>query len=482
MEKNKELVKTEKYRPHLHFTPQEMWMNDPNGLVYFEGEYHLFYQYHPQNKKWGPMHWGHAVSKDLLKWQHLPIALYPDELGYIFSGSVVVDWEDTSGFFDGGHGLIAMFTHAKEELQRQSIAYSKDQGRTWKKYEGNPVIENPNIQDFRDPKVIWHEASRQWAMVLAAGKKVIFYTSPDLKSWSLASEFGEGWGAQEGTWECPDIFPLQHQTTGEQKWVLQIGIDAGGPAGGSGTQYFIGDFDGKTFSPEQRKHEIYWLDLGKDFYAAQSFSDVPDEQRIVLAWMSNWQYANEVPTHPWRSAMSIPRELSLQTIDGEDRVIQTPVKTLEENKESFHSLSSFEVEQGEEVEIRQPRAPFRVIVEVEYEAGFEVQLFAGEDGKKFSIGLNGKEVYFERDFGEETSFSSDFTGRFHQQLLSSTKKAKLSILCDESSVEVFLNEGETALTNLYLPVQKTEQQINVRSTDGKTLVHSIHIDRFDINR
>ncbi|MFG6117963.1 glycoside hydrolase family 32 protein [Thalassobacillus sp. B23F22_16] len=459
----------ERFRPHIHFTPEKMWMNDPNGLVYYKGEYHLFYQYHPDSKKWGPMHWGHAVSKDLLTWEHLPIALYPDELGMVFSGSVVVDWDDTTGFFDGKEGLVAIFTHADGDLQRQSIAYSKDQGRSWEKYAGNPVIKNPGIQDFRDPKVIWHEETAKWVMVLAAGRKVQFYTSPDLKQWTFVSEFGEGWGAREGIWECPDIFPLKNEKTGEKKWVLPIGIDAGGPAGGSGTQYFIGSFDGKTFTPEQSKQEVRWLDYGKDFYASQSFSNVPGDRRVVIAWMNNWQYANEVPTDPWRSAMSLPRELNLITVDGEECVIQKPVHELESLRNSKPASETFTVNSSEKITKRQPSLPF--VLEMKVEAGssqrLEGRVFVTGDDPGFLFGIDfSKDVLYVRRGYTEEGFSKYYNGTFEAPLRKGRSDYQLTVICDYSSVEIFTDDGKVALTNLHLPSEAISYEIVMEAVGG----------------
>jgi len=464
----------ERYRPHIHFTPESMWMNDPNGLVYFEGEYHLFYQYHPHGKQWGPMHWGHAVSKDLLSWKHLPIALYPDNLGMIFSGSVVVDWHDTSGLFGGGKGLVAYYTHAYGEVQRQSMAYSRDNGRTWVKVDENPIIPNPGIVDFRDPKVLWHEESSQWVMVVTAGRKIWFYTSENLKDWSFVNEFGEGWGAQEGIWECPDLFSLKDSITGEEKWVLQIGIDAGGPAEGSGTQYFVGDFDGHTFVPSQSKHEVKWLDYGKDFYAAQSFSDTTDGRRLILAWMSNWQYANDVPTDPWRSAMSIPRELRLEN----GHVKQAPVSELGSITESVTYGERRELNVGALYKMEQPQAPFQLDLDVELaqQTRFEVRLFGGFI---FSVDRDQNVIYVKRDMGDEETFSKDFPGVFTTSIENLDERLNLSFVCDHSSIEVFMNDGAFVWTNLYLPAEAKKYSLEITSSKGATTIDRLTVREFE---
>ncbi|WP_300271237.1 glycoside hydrolase family 32 protein [Halomonas sp.] len=309
-------------RPVLHFTPPAGWMNDPNGLVFFEGEYHLFYQYYPHDRVWGPMHWGHAVSRDLVHWQHLAPALAPDEAGMCFSGSAIVDRHDTSGLFEGEPGLLAFYTahrtapdDPEDYVQEQCLAYSRDRGRSWHRYAGNPIMANPGRRDFRDPKVIWHAPSRRWVMALACGQAIQFHVSADLLTWRLASTFGEGQGAHtRHPWECPDLFELPVADTGETRWVLVVGIGASedNPFG-SFTQYFVGDFDGERFHNENPAERVLMMDEGRDFYAVQSWSDLPeaDGRRLAIAWLNNWLYANQIPEAGWRGAMSFPRELSL---------------------------------------------------------------------------------------------------------------------------------------------------------------------------
>ncbi|QTF91981.1 glycoside hydrolase family 32 protein [Halomonas sp. BM-2019] len=318
-------------RPGLHFTPPEGWLNDPNGLVYFEGEYHLFYQYHPHDRVWGPMHWGHAVSRDLCHWEHLPVALSPDEAGMCFSGSAIVDWHDASGLFDGEPGLLAFYTEHRVPpedpdslgqepyIQAQCLAYSRDRGRSWQKYAGNPILESAELRDFRDPKVLWHAPSRRWVMALACGQTIRFYRSENLLDWTLASEFGDGQGAHTAhPWECPDLFELPVAGAGEDepasRWVLVVGIGSSeeNPFG-SFTQYFVGHFDGERFHNDQPGETVLMMDEGRDFYAVQSWSDIPerDGRRLAIAWLNNWRYANQIPEAGWRGAMSFPRELSL---------------------------------------------------------------------------------------------------------------------------------------------------------------------------
>ena len=271
---------TEPYRPQFHFSPEEKWMNDPNGMVYHKGVYHLFYQYYPEDIVWGPMHWGHATSKDVVHWKHKPIALFPDEHGLIFSGSAIVDFDNTSGFGTKENPpLVAIFTYhlmagekaGRKDFQTQGIAYSLDNGDTWTKYEENPVIENDGIKDFRDPKVFWNAANQTWVMALVAGDHLQLWNSDNLKEWNKLSEFGKDKGAHGGVWECPDLFPLKVEGGEEEKWILLISMNPGAPNGGSGTQYFIGDFDGEKFTTDQS--EVKWLDWGTDNYAGVTYNN-----------------------------------------------------------------------------------------------------------------------------------------------------------------------------------------------------------------
>ncbi len=341
------MVYTESYRPQFHFSPETGWLNDPNGMVYYDGEYHLFYQYAAKEINISsPKHWGHAVSTDLVYWEHLPAALSPDSLGEIWSGSAVVDWKNTSGLQTGNEAvLVAIFTHFDKGLQQQSIAYSNDRGRTWTKYTRNPVVPNPGLCDFRDPKVFWHPSTAHWVMVLAAGDRVMLYTSPNLIDWRFSSQFGELEGAHGGVWECPDLFPLNVDgNPAAEMWVLLVSVGSGAPNGGSGTQYFIGSFDGETFTNDLPATAVNWIDHGLDNYAGVTYSDIPNDgrRRILMGWMSNWIYAYKVPTSPWRGAMTLPRELKLANRqNGEPQLISKPVSELAKLRvEQIYSLLS----------------------------------------------------------------------------------------------------------------------------------------------
>lgn len=441
-------VKTgEQYRPAYHFTPKESWMNDPNGMVYFEGEYHLFYQYYPDDNVWGPMHWGHAVSKDMIHWERLPIALYPDKLGYIFSGSCVIDWEHTAGFGSyGSPAMVAIYTYHDPEgekdednitFQTQGIAYSVDNGRTWTKYEGNPVIPNPGIKDFRDPKVIWHADSKKWIMALAVKDHVSFYSSSNLKSWSLESDFGEKVGAHGGVWECPDLFPMKDEK-GNKKWVLLVSINPNGPQGGSATQYFVGDFDGKTFTPNH--DDVKWVDYGADNYAGVTFSDIPEEdgRRLFIGWMSNWQYAQVVPTYKWRSAMTIPRELVLKG----NQLYSKPVKEMEKIVGEATSVNGSEYQSDS--------TSYLVTIEDEIERA--VISLSNDEGESFLIKINNGQITTDRTRSGDASFSKEFA-KVHDAKKIGSKVSKVQLFVDASSVELFVNDGELVMTELLFPTE-----------------------------
>ncbi len=303
-------------------------MNDPNGLVHVDGVFHLCYQHHPADLLWGPMHWGHATSRDLVTWEHQPIALVPDHLGTAFSGSAVVDRDGVAGFGEGA--LVAFYTHFLEDVpQSQGVAFSVDGGTTWRPYDGNPVLSAPEgLVDFRDPKVL-RLRDGHWVMVVAAGDEVALFRSTDLLKWEPCSTFGRGHGAHGGTWETPDLFEVRVEGTDETRWVLVVSVLGGGPAGGTGTQYFLGDFDGVRFTSDDPPATVRWVDHGADFYAPQSWSDAPDGRRIWVAWMSNWDYARTTPASTWRGAMTLPRDVFLHRADGRVVLAQQPVRELD---------------------------------------------------------------------------------------------------------------------------------------------------------
>ncbi len=445
----------EAFRPQYHFTPQTAWMNDPNGMVYYEGEYHLFYQHYPDSTVWGPMHWGHAVSEDLIHWEHLPVALYPDKLGYIFSGSAVVDWNNTSALGTAETPpMVAVYTYhdpegeraGRNDFQTQGIAYSVDKGRTWTKYANNPVLANPGIRDFRDPKVSWNEVSNQWVMTLAVKDHIEFYGSPDLKKWSKLSEFGNTLGAHGGVWECPDLFLLK-DTEGDSKWVLFVSINPGGPQGGSATQYFIGDFDGKSFTPQDTVTR--WIDYGADNYAGVTWSDIPasDGRRLFIGWMSNWQYANLVPTVAWRSATTLPREVVLEKKMNTWELKFKPVKELaaiQHAPASYNGTATLD------------NPLFMIDFDVE-EGSQEFSLTISNDLKeKVNIAVSQGTFSIDRTVSGIADFNIDFPAS-HQMDVSDVAIRKVKIYIDLSSVEVFINDGERVVTEIIFPKKPYDQ-------------------------
>lgn len=452
-------VYSEMYRPQFHFSPPSHWMNDPNGLLYENGVYHLFYQHYPEDIVWGPMHWGHAISKDLVHWENRPIALYPDEHGYIFSGSAVFDKNNSSGLgTDENPPLIAIFTYhhpekaklGTDDHQTQGIAYSLDHGENWTMYKDNPVIKNEDkIRDFRDPKVFWHEESSSWIMCLVAGDHLQLYRSENLIDWEYASSFGHNQGAHGGVWECPDLFPLEVE--GETHWVLLISINPGAPNGGSGTQYFTGEFDGYTFSSDQEEH--LWIDLGPDNYAGVTYNDVPNEDRIFIGWMSNWNYANLTPTQKWRSSMTIPRVLSLRKTPNGNRLVNTPISKFDSiSKIQPLALDQKEARQihlqnDEDFELMQSRILF------ETELDFEMN-WKNADGNTLLISADGQEILVDRSNSGRVDFEDTFaTIPIKASLadLKNEKVHKIEVFVDHSSVELFIDGGLVSLTVQVFP-------------------------------
>ncbi len=462
---------SEPFRPQFHFSPQANWMNDPNGMVYLDGEYHLFYQYYPDSTVWGPMHWGHAVSTDLVHWEHLPIAIYPDKNGWIFSGSAVIDHNNTSGLGSSQNpAMIAIFTYhdpvgekeGRVDFQTQGIAYSLDKGRNWTVYKDNPVLKNPGIKDFRDPKVSWYadsEGNGKWIMSLAVWDKISFYSSPNLLDWTFESDFNPEWAAYGGVWECPDLFPLT-AADGTQKWILFLSINPGGPHGGSATQYFVGNFDGKTFSTESS--ETLWLDYGADNYAGVTWSNIPesDGRTLFIGWMSNWQYAQIVPTHPWRSATTLPRNLELVEKENGYLVASRPFKEIEKLRRESKTVSgnSFELE-NELVEL----------VLSPNQENFNIH-FSNEKGESFSIEKSGEELKFDRSKSGIIDFSQEFVA-LHKAPLSGIEMESIRIFIDRSSIEIFINDGELVMTELVFPTSPFTQ-VNLEGiSDSNTLYY-----------
>lgn len=461
---------SEKHRPLIHFSPKANWMNDPNGLVFHNGTYHLFFQYYPDSTVWGPMHWGHATSTDLVHWKEDSIALYPDSLGYIFSGSAVVDKNNTSGLGkDGKIPLVAIFTYhdtigvnaGRNNYQTQGLAYSNDDGKTWTKYENNPVLSNPGIIDFRDPKVMWYEKENKWIMSLATKDRITFYSSHDLKNWKKESEFGATLGAHGGVWECPDLFPLVHN--GDSVWVLFVSINPGGPNGGSATQYFVGDFDGKTFTPFQT--DTRWLDYGPDNYAGVTWSNVND-RTLFIGWMSNWQYGQLVPTHPWRSAMTVPRVIGVEKVGERYYLTSTPAKEMYSIMEEGTKLMKTNAEEaGRSKDITALNGPavFRL-------AGDTIQNFtitlSNDAGEQLIIGYDEKanQYYIDRSKSGKVDFEKGFGTKHTAPRLSTGKNFNIELVIDNSSVELFADGGLSVLTSIFFP-ERPYNSVKIQSTE-----------------
>lgn len=461
----------ETHRPQFHFSPATNWINDPNGLVYFQGEYHLFYQYNPYGDTWGHMSWGHAVSKDLLHWEHLPVALqeYLDPLTgdstMIFSGTVVVDKNNSSGLCDLNECMIAIYTshvHAGSEAraQHQSLAYSNDNGRTWKRYAKNPVLDIKR-KDFRDPKVFWYEQEKKWVMVLAIPDlyKVQFYQSSNLIVWSLMSEFG-GVGDTLRIWECPDLYSLPvDNEIGRKKWVLSL--SGSHPQGSKyvGMQYFVGEFDGAKFIADDPSQKPLYLDYGKDFYAGITYNNIPakDGRTIMIGWANNWTYGNQIPTSPWRGAMSLPRVLSLKhQVDGY-RMIQKPLPSLS-------SLRGEEISNSKEISGKALELDIEIKLNNSTESGIKILKSGGEET---IIGYNSstKELFLNRNSSGSVDFQNDFAGIERVIVDPSDDVLRLHIFIDHSVIEIFANGGEQALCELVFPTSESAK-VETYSLDG----------------
>ena len=439
----------EQYRPVYHHTPAYGWMNDPNGMFYKDGVWNLYFQHNPYGSQWENMTWGHSTSTDLVHWKFQGDPVQPDALGTVFSGSAVVDKENSSGFGKGA--VIALYTSAGES-QTQSMVYSTDNGKTFTKYEGNPVITS-NVPDFRDPHMFWNEDIKKWNMILAAGQHMEIYISDNLKDWKLESSFGEMYGNHGGVWECPDLMKMKVRGTNKEKWMLICNINPGGPFGGSATQYFIGDFDGHKFTCESKPEVTKWMDYGKDHYATVTFDNAPAGRRVAIAWMSNWQYANQVPTLQYRSGNSIPRDLGLFEYKGETycSVVPSPEMTAARSKKATKSLSE----------------SCEMVVNLKGNATITL---SNDKGEKVVMLYDAKAETFSMD--RTKSGKMDFSNDFAATTKAPTygKISQLRIFIDKSSIEVFDAEGKMAMTNLVFPT-KPCNKVTVKG--GKYQVYNI---------
>jgi len=472
---------TDYYRPVYHHTPLYGWMNDPNGMVYKDGEYHLYFQYNPYGSKWGNMHWGHSVSTDLIHWNHLKPAIARDTLGHIFSGSTVVDKNNTAGY--GDNALIALYTSASDEHgQIQCMAYSTDDGRTYTKYEKNPVlVPFDGLKDFRDPKVFWYEPDKKWVMIVSADKEMRFYASQNLKDWEYMSAFGKGYGAQPNQFECPDFIQLPVDgDKNKMKWVMLVNINPGCMFGGSATEYFVGDFDGKEFTCDTKPETVKWLDYGKDHYAAVCISNT-GERIISIPWMSNWQYANVTPIRQYRGANGLPRELSLYTKDGQIYVAADVVKEVEALRKDTRSFDPITVKDEYKIDEIVPQTDGAYELEMDITpnisgvAGFDLMNAKGEVAKIYLDMKSGKLVMDRTAsglvaFGEKSephaketddhrktmsvNYQNDFAlGTWAPLSLCEGKTYHLNVFVDKCSVEIFVDGGRIAMTNLVFPTE-----------------------------
>lgn len=452
-----DMANKESFRPVYHHTPAYGWMNDPNGMFYKDGLYHLYFQYNPYGSVWGNMHWGHSTSTDLMHWKFEGCAIVPDAWGAIFSGSCVVDHENTAGF--GKEAVVAFYTSAKStpwgDIQMQSMAYSLDNGKTFTKYEGNPILTSSE-KDFRDPKVFWYAPGKHWVMILAVGQHMEIYSSVNLKEWKKESEFGAMQGAHGGVWECPDLVEIPVEGTREKKWVLICNLNPGGPFGGSAAQYFVGSFDGKKFvneSPTQTK----WMDWGKDIYATVTWNNAPDGRCIALGWMSNWQYANNVPTRQYRSANTLARDLTLYREGQELYLKSTPSVEVKKARGKKVSIPSFKVSEKHEIVnlFEEKQGAYEVEIVIQNAGASKIAFcLLNDKGEKVSMyyDLNRKQFVMDRSESGMVDFSKDFPA-VTVAPVNVDKELTLRLFVDRSSIEAFGEDGKFVMTNLVFPSQ-----------------------------
>lgn len=476
-----DVTNREKYRPLYHHTPLYGWMNDPNGMVYKDGVWHLCYQWNPFGSKWQNLSWGRSTSRDLIHWEHQGAVLEPDGLGMIFSGSSAIDSTNSAGF--GANSIVAMYTSAAAS-QIQSLAYSTDGGNTFTTYPTNPVLTLES--EARDPNIFWNNESKQWTLVLANAleKEMLIFTSPNMKQWTLQSSFGKGIGAQDGVWECPDLFQLNVSNTGEKKWVLLCNINPGGIQGGSATQYFIGEFDGKTFKADTDANgniPTKWMDYGKDHYATVSWSDAPDKRRTVIGWMSNWQYAAEIPTMQFRSANTLPRDLSLfRYSDGQYYLASAPSpEMLNLRDHSINKSTRFSV--GKKVKTfslpTKNDGICEIVMDLDTRRSSKVTMtLTNKQQEKVIMTYDAQnaQLSFDRTQSGLVNFSQDFPSVTVNPTYSENGKVSLRIFIDRSSIEVFEKEGRFVQTNLVFPTSPYTT-LSLQSNGGMARVSNFKV-------
>lgn len=471
----------EKYRPAYHHTPLYGWMNDPNGMFYKDGVWHLYYQWNPYGSKWQNMTWGHSSSKDIVTWEHQPVAIEANGLGAVFSGSSVVDTENTAGF--GENAVVSLYTSA-DASQIQSLAHSEDNGLTFEIFPGNPVITLES--EARDPNMFWDDNNKCWVLSLAHAldHEMLFFTSPDLKEWTLQSAFGKGIGAQDGVWECPDLFKLKLVGTDEEKWVLVCNINPGGPFGGSATQYFIGDFDGKTFiadTDDTGSIPTKWMDFGKDHYATVSWSNAPDNRRTLIGWMSNWQYAAEVPTKQYRSANTLPREAGLfKGADGQIYMSSAPspeLITLRDKEITKVKNKSIGRKAREYALTTSNDGVCEILLDLDCRKADSIGIrISNKEGEFVTITYNPSDntLSFDRRHSGIVDFSQDFPAVTVAPTFENGNKVSLRIFIDKSSMEVFGNNGKFVMTNLVFPT-KPYSTISIEANGGNAKIENLKI-------
>lgn len=471
----------EKYRPAYHHTPLYGWMNDPNGMFYKDGVWHLYYQWNPYGSKWQNMTWGHSSSKDLVTWEHQPVAIEANGLGAVFSGSSVVDAENTAGF--GKDAIVSLYTSA-DASQIQSLAHSIDDGQTFDIYSANPVITLES--EARDPNMFWDDTNKCWVLSLAHAleHEMLFFTSPDLKEWTLQSSFGKGIGAQDGVWECPDLFKLKVDGSDEEKWVLVCNINPGGPFGGSATQYFVGDFDGKTFKADTDSSgniPTKWMDYGKDHYATVSWSDAPDNRRTLIGWMSNWQYAAEIPTMQFRSANTLPREAGLfKGEDGQIYMSSIPspeLMTLRDN-EVISVKNKLIGKNPREFALPLSNAGVcEILLDLDCKKNDSIDIkISNKVGEYVTLRYNNSDHTFSFDRRKSgiVDFSQDFPAVTVAPTFDNGKRVSLRIFIDKSSMEIFGNNGKFVMTNLVFPT-KPYTTLSVNTNGGNAKIENLKI-------
>lgn len=470
----------ETYRPVYHHTPVYGWMNDPNGMFYKDGVYHLYFQYNPYGSMWGNMTWGHSTSTDLTHWTYEGTAIVPDAWGAIFSGSCVVDKDNTAGFGKGA--VVAFYTSAKStpwgDIQSQSMAYSLDNGKTFIKYEHNPILTSTE-RDFRDPKVFWYAPGKHWVMMLAVGQEMQIYSSGNLKEWKKESSFGAMQGAHGGVWECPDLVEVAVEGSKEKKWVLICNLNPGGPFGGSAAQYFVGSFDGKKFvneSPTQTK----WLDWGKDNYATVTWSNAPAGRCIALGWMSNWQYANNVPTTQYRSANTLARDLTLYRVGGELYLKSKPSPEIKKARAEEKKIPTFEVKGNYEVAslLADNKGAYEIEMTIENKGTSKIDFsLMNEKGEKVAMYYDvvRKQFVMDRSASGVVGFSRDFPA-VTVAPVRNTDQIHLRLFIDRSSVEAFGEDGEYVMTNLVFPAEPYNRMV-FSSDKGSYIVKSMNVYR-----